>query len=146
MIARSHIAFGGNFLVLIGPEERWKFKGGTHTYTRKLEDEGKLLTFNNEDQFFQWSTRLGFKNYALEIGEDADSLVGFQFAEKTNLIVGNESNGLPKEFLDRVDGKITISQMGGVSSLNVAIAASIAFFEMKRDAESGKIIASKFHE
>ena len=58
MIARSHISFGGNFLILVGGQERWKFKGGTHSYTRKIEDMGKLLIFDTEDDFFAWSDRL----------------------------------------------------------------------------------------
>ena len=52
MIARSHISFGGNFLILIGGQERWKFKGGTHSYTRKIEDLGKLLIFDTGKRFF----------------------------------------------------------------------------------------------
>ena len=62
MIARSHISFGGNFLILIGGQERWKFKGGTHSYTRKIEDQGKLLIFDKEEDFFAWSERLKFVN------------------------------------------------------------------------------------
>ena len=145
MIARSHIAFGGNFLVLIEPEERWKFKGGTHTYTRKLDDMGRLLTFPNEKQFLAWSERLGFSTIAVEIGEQATSVVDFQFPEKCNLIFGNENQGLPNDFLEKVDTKITIPQFGEVSSLNVAVSASIVYFEMKRkEAEVSKISQAKY--
>ena len=59
MIARSHISFGGNFLILVGGQERWKFKGGTHSYTRKIEDMGKLLIFDKEKDFFVEKVDLG---------------------------------------------------------------------------------------
>lgn len=145
MIARSHIAFGGGFLIIIEPEERHKFKGGTHTYTRKLDDLGKLLTFPNEEQFLAWSSRLGFNNVAVEIGENSTSLVGFGFPDKCNLIFGNENKGLPVEFLEKIENKVTIPQFGEVSSLNVAVSASIVYYEMKRSKESeAKVSEAKF--
>jgi len=133
MIARSHISFGGNFLILIGGLERWKFKGGTHSYTRKIEDNGKLLMFDTEEDFFAWSDRLKISNVGVEIGENEASLVDYEFPENCNLIFGNESIGLPKEMTSKMVNTLTIPQFGEVGSLNVAIAASIVFYEMKRN-------------
>lgn len=46
-------------------------------------------------------------------------------------IVGSESNGIPKEFLDEMKNstKVSISQYGLLRSFNVSIAASIVIYE-----------------
>ena len=49
-----------------------------------------------------------------------------------NLIFGNERTGLPKEVIAKMVNTLTIPQYGEVGSLNVAVAASIVFYEMKR--------------
>lgn len=140
MIARSHISFGGNFLILVGGQERWKFKGGTHSYTRKLEDLGKLLIFETDQDFFAWSERLKIENVGVEIGENEASLINYDFPDNCNLIFGNERTGLPKEVIEKMVNTITIPQYGEVGSLNVAVAASIVFYEMKRSDKSQSAI------
>lgn len=49
-------------------------------------------------------------------------------------IVGSESNGIPKEFLDEMKNvpRVSISQYGLVRSFNVSIAASIVMYEYIR--------------
>ena len=140
MIARSHISFGGNFLILVGGQERWKFKGGTQAYTRKLEDLGKLLMFDDMEAFLAWSDRLKIPNIGVEIGENEASLVDYQFPENCNLIFGNERTGLPKDITNKMINTLTIPQFGEVGSLNVAVAASIVFYEMKRTAKNVSFI------
>ena len=140
MIARSHISFGGNFLILIGGQERWKFKGGTHSYTRKIEDLGKLLIFDKEEDFFAWSERLKIVNVGVEIGENEASLIEYNFPDNCNLIFGNERTGLPKAVVAKMVNTLTIPQYGEVGSLNVAVAASIVFYEMKRSEKSKYVI------
>ena len=51
--------------------------------------------------------------------------------QKVCFIMGSESHGLPKAFLDSLSDapRITISQYGLVRSLNVSIAASIVMYE-----------------
>ena len=46
--------------------------------------------------------------------------------------IGNESTGLPREQLDAADVIAEISMCGRINSLNVAVAASIALFEARR--------------
>jgi len=136
MIARSHISFGGNFLILVGAQNRWKFKGGTQSYTRKLEDMGKLLMFETEKEFLSWSNRLKITNIGVEISEKEASLVDYQFPDNCNLVFGNERTGLPPEITSQMENNLTIPQFGEVGSLNVAVAASIVFYEMKRGQQS----------
>jgi RNA methyltransferase, TrmH family len=44
------------------------------------------------------------------------------------LIVGNEANGIPKEWLRQVDDFMTIPMPGKIESLNAAVAGSIALY------------------
>jgi len=46
--------------------------------------------------------------------------------------VGNEADGLSKKFLSCCNHIVTIPQYGSVGSLNVAISASIAMYELNR--------------
>jgi RNA methyltransferase, TrmH family len=46
------------------------------------------------------------------------------------LVLGAERRGLPAEVLDRCDGRATIPQPGGGESLNVAMAGTIALYEL----------------
>jgi TrmH family RNA methyltransferase len=48
------------------------------------------------------------------------------------LVVGAEREGLPSEVLDRCDEHASIPQPGGGESLNVAMAGSIALYELSR--------------
>lgn len=53
------------------------------------------------------------------------------FSKTVCFIVGSESHGIPKEFLDQMKDspRVSISQYGLIRSLNVSIAASIVLFE-----------------
>lgn len=46
----------------------------------------------------------------------------------TLLVVGNEAHGLPQQWIDQCDEKMTIPMPGEVESLNAAIAGSIAMY------------------
>ena len=48
------------------------------------------------------------------------------------LVVGNESKGLSSPVLDRADILLTVPTAGAVESLNAAVAASLALFELQR--------------
>ena len=48
------------------------------------------------------------------------------------LVLGSEREGLPPEVLERCDERATIPQPGGGESLNVAMAGSIALYELAR--------------
>jgi RNA methyltransferase, TrmH family len=48
------------------------------------------------------------------------------------LVLGAERSGLPDEVLERCDVRATIPQLGGAESLNVAMAGTIALYELSR--------------
>jgi RNA methyltransferase, TrmH family len=49
------------------------------------------------------------------------------------LVLGAEREGLPPEVLDGCDERVSIPQPGGGESLNVAMAGSIALYELARE-------------
>lgn len=51
-------------------------------------------------------------------------------AEKLALIMGNEGNGLKASTIEACDYVAKIPMMNGVDSLNVAVAAGIAMWEI----------------
>ncbi len=54
------------------------------------------------------------------------------------VIVGNESNGVRKEILDRCTDYVKIPMVGGQSSLNVAVAAALVLYEYDREIYQGE--------
>ena len=143
MIARSHLSFGGDFLILIGDKNKWNFKGGPSTYTRKINEAEKLLFFNDFDAFLKWNK--GSVNIAVEISENAQLSSEYQYPQNCNIILGNERTGLDNSIIQKCDQTITIPQFGNIGSLNVAVSASIVLYELNKNREnSSKIKGAKF--
>lgn len=54
------------------------------------------------------------------------------FQKPTLLLLGNEGQGLSSDLTAIADQQVSIPQLGGVESLNVAIAASLLLYEVQR--------------
>lgn len=52
-------------------------------------------------------------------------------------ILGNEHEGLPQSAIDAADQRVTIPMRGSMSSLNVAVAAALLLYEVRRRQASG---------
>lgn len=63
--------------------------------------------------------------YATVLDKDAEGLSGVEFADRSVLVVGNETHGISDDVLSTCDRKITIAMLNGTDSLNVAIATGI---------------------
>lgn len=76
----------------------------------------------------------GYKVFALEITADSIPLENFDFAVETKivLLVGNERHGIENQVLELADEKIHIKMFGNNSSMNVAMATGIAFYEITK--------------
>ena len=77
---------------------------------------------------------LGFKTAAMALTEDAigiDSPTLLQ-EPKLAIIMGTEGDGLPKETICNADYVVRIPMMNGVDSLNVAAAAAVAFWQLRK--------------
>ena len=81
---------------------------------------------------FQWNwqtlmaSKGSLKLFGLVVEGGAE--VGSLAPEQALMVVGNEAQGIPTEWLDSVDGRITLPMPGGTESLNAAIAGSIAVY------------------
>lgn len=85
-----------------------------------------LSNFSNE------ISNLGLKTYACVVDKAAQNLGDISFSDGSVLIIGNEANGITEETKKASDFKITIPMRGNAESLNAAVAASIAMWEMMK--------------
>lgn len=77
---------------------------------------------------------LGFRTAAMALRDDnidIDSAV-LKSADKLAVIMGTEGEGLPQATIDAADYVVRIPMYNNVDSLNVAAAASIAFWELRK--------------
>ncbi len=72
----------------------------------------------------------GFGVYGLAAG--GPSLLDADLPPRVALVLGNETDGLSDAVRARCDGTLAIPMAGGVESLNVASAAAVAAFELRR--------------
>ncbi len=73
----------------------------------------------------------GFWLYGYDAAADTDYDT-VEYAERCALVLGGESRGLRAKVAERCDHFVRIPLAGGVSSLNVSVAAGIALFEVCR--------------
>lgn len=73
----------------------------------------------------------GVKTYAA-VPRDGTDILSADFSAKCCTLIGNEGNGLSDKAIKLCSGKITIRMDGNAESLNAAVAASVAMWEMVR--------------
>ena len=145
IIVRTHVAFGGESLVIVGPEP-WRFKKRAQAFSRRLERLCEIIHLATDDEFFAWCEQQGRTPIAVEISETALPLPGFVFPDHPALIVGNEGTGLPPTFLSRCTKSVTIPQFGPVECLNAAVSCCMAIYELNRQRSTNrKVNGGKFH-
>lgn len=78
----------------------------------------------------------GFKTAAMALSDDSVSLSAPQLKQEPRLaiIMGTEGDGLPKQAIANADYTVKIPMAHGVDSLNVAAAAAVAFWELRKEA------------
>ncbi|CAN5203757.1 hypothetical protein BH20ACT3_BH20ACT3_16090 [soil metagenome] len=74
----------------------------------------------------------GYGLVGIELAEDAEPLHQVDLTGAVCLAVGHEDRGLSAATLDALDRVAFIPQLGRIGSLNVATAASIALYEVRR--------------
>ena len=75
---------------------------------------------------------LGYSVLGLEQSDGSVNLFDYHTKEPTALIVGPEVNGLGKADLASCDAVLEIPMRGSKESLNVAVAAGIALYQLSR--------------
>ena len=77
---------------------------------------------------------LGFSTVALALGPDSIAIDDPELMsiERIALILGTEGDGLPKKTIKACDHAAIIPMQQGVDSLNVAAAAAVAFWQLRK--------------
>ena len=119
-IVRSANAFGANEIILYGHKKfdrRASVGAEFYSHFRHLK-----YTEDLDELFKEYEMIVAVENVS-----DAVPLRSFEWNKnkKTLMIFGQESEGIPKEILDKCHAVVTIKQRGSVRSLNVAVAAGI---------------------
>ncbi len=143
MIVRSHVAFGGEEILVIG-NEPWRFKKRFRAFSRRLERLCRITCLEDDRRFFDWCRANDVAPVAIEISEAPTLLPGFEFPERSAIVIGNERTGLDPSFQSRCAATITIPQFGPVGSLNAAVSASIVMYELTRRRPARAIRGSKY--
>lgn len=130
-IARSALAAGMGGLVL--PRRRAAPLGATAFKTAAGALEWlPVALVSSVPQALTELGRLGLWTVGLDAGADR-SLFGLDLlAEPVALVVGGEGRGLAALVADRVDLRASLPVRAGVESLNAAVAASLACYEVAR--------------
>lgn len=76
----------------------------------------------------------GYRVVGLELADEAQPLHELALGDATCLVVGHEDRGLTPATLAACDAVAFLPLLGRVGSLNVATAASIALYEVRRRA------------
>ena len=60
----------------------------------------------------------------------------FSFPEKTVLVIGSESHGIPPHLLAELDACVEIPQVGVLRSLNVHVSTALTIWEHSRQSRA----------
>lgn len=127
-VARTAEALGVSGIILSG--------GGLDPYSPKSlrASMGTLLRLPVFvlDDFANEIKNTGLKTYSCVVDKTAKAINSIDFDSGCALIIGNEANGITEETKAASDCLITIPMRGKAESLNAAVAASIAMWEMMK--------------
>lgn len=78
--------------------------------------------------------RYGFKTAAMALSDDSIALdnPSLKAEERLAIVMGTEGDGLPQETISKADYVVRIPMSHDVDSLNVAAAAAVAFWELRK--------------
>ena len=95
----------------------------------------RYLTFHRVDtaiEAIDAARSAGYRVVGLELADGARPLHELDAVDATCIVVGHEDRGCSPATLDACDEVAFLPQLGRVGSLNVATAASIALYELRR--------------
>lgn len=87
-----------------------------------------------QEELTEWFTLFkeqGLPVYGTELNEDAASYRSIAPTQQFALVMGNEGNGMNRDFLQLTTKNLYIPIVGQAESLNVAVAAGILMFALK---------------
>ena len=128
-IARSAVAFGFNTLIISFNSADWlslraqrAAMGALLHINILIVDIAEAISFLKQNEFFL---------LAAAISENAKDIGEIEAAEKTALVIGNETNGLKSDTILMCDEVVSIETDERIQSLNAATAASILMFYLR---------------
>ena len=128
-ISRSAEAFGLDGIFMLGGCDIYNPKALRASMGALL----RLPVYNmSEDDFFDICAQNGIATYASTPRESAKALGDVDFDGDCAVVIGNEANGLPDDFISRCDAAVTIPMRGKAESLNAAAAAAVLIYEMTK--------------
>jgi TrmH family RNA methyltransferase len=89
-----------------------------------------LNIYQNYD-IFEFIRQYSGQIYALT-PHASDSIYEQDLTQNCALVLGNEGNGISSELLSSIKQHLTIPMPGRAESLNLAMAATVAIFELSR--------------
>lgn len=84
------------------------------------------------DDFISEIKESGLTTYSCVVDRGAKPINNVKFNDGCVLLIGNEANGLTDDTINKSDERITIPMKGNAESLNAAVAAAIAVWEMMK--------------
>ncbi len=132
-IARTAAAYRVDHVWLAGPTPPFESAGaqrtamGTDRYLESttVETTTSAITVARAD---------GYRIVGIELTDGATPLHELDLAGDVCLVIGHEDHGIGKAALEACDAVAYLPQLGKVGSLNVAVATSIAIYEVRRRA------------
>lgn len=100
----------------------------------------RYLTFHRTDTGVaaaEAARAAGYRVVGLELTDAATPLHELELGDATAIVVGHEDRGVPTATLDACDAVAFVPLLGKVGSLNVATAAAMACYEVRRRAWTG---------
>ena len=96
--------------------------------------EWKFISKEN----FSLLLKNSYKLVVLETCDGSENIFDTKFPEKTIILAGSESHGLPAEIIEKSDLQVYIPMPGGCKSMNISHALSVAAFEWYRQKTKSK--------
>ncbi|KAM9953052.1 hypothetical protein ACTFIR_008110 [Dictyostelium discoideum] len=87
------------------------------------------VTKPNLLDYLKLKKKQGYSILGVEQTSQSKRLSSFQFPNKCLLLLGQEQNGIPAEYLSIIDYAVEIEQLGQIRSLNVHVSGSIVIWE-----------------
>ena len=85
----------------------------------------------SKDSWVEQQSRRGARIVGVELGEDSTALKAVGVArQRTVVLLGNETEGIPRNVWSFIDDVVSIPMMGVGRSLNVAVAGSLVLYKL----------------
>jgi TrmH family RNA methyltransferase len=94
-----------------------------------------VVHVSDPEEFLQWAAAHGLGVVTTSAHADADHWT-VSYPLPLALLLGSEGSGLPPDLLARGDLRVRIPMLGTAPSLNLAVAAGILLYEVRRRASS----------